>query len=505
MSAGPICYSEFLALPRIGHDRLLLLLPQWGPRQTCAARFGDVSPGGRQSDTEARDSLPGPFLLAGSVTLDTRAPAGLRIGNTPLVRLDAFEPKPGVEIHAKLEPHNAGGSVKDRAALAMVEDGERRGALGTGQVLLDATSGNTGISYAMLGAARGFLVKLCIPASVTPERRQILQSYGAELVLTDPMEGSDGAIQEARRIFAGDPARYYYPDQYSNEANWRAHFETTGPEILDQTGGRLTHFVAGLGTSGTFVGTGRRLRAAGLGIQLISVQPDSPLHGLEGLKHMASALVPSIYDPSLADRQLTVSTEDAYAMTRRLCREAGLFVGPSSGAALSAAVEVARSIDRGVIVTIFADGGGRYLSERFWQAPGPALRLPVEARAEIRGHGAAAYPDECCGVLLGPRDGTVSETWRLENSTDLERRRRFLIGPDDYRRADARATARGLEIVGFYHSHPDHAAEPSAFDLAHAWPHLSYAIVSIRGGVPRELRSWRLSADRSGYTEESIT
>jgi cysteine synthase B len=439
------------------------------------------------------------------VALQTRAPVEPRIGNTPLVRLEAFEPRAGVEIHAKLELHNAGGSVKDRAALAMVEDGERHGRLGAGQVLLDATSGNTGISYAMLGAARGFLVKLCIPANVTPERRQMLLTYGAELVLTDPMEGSDGAIREARRLYAGDPDRYFYPDQYSNDANWRAHFDTTGIEILEQTGGLVTHLVAGLGTSGTFVGTGRRLRASGRPVGLISVQPESPLHGLEGLKHMASALVPSIYDPSLADRNIMVSTEDAHAMTRRLAREAGLFVGPSSGAALTAAIEVARSIDRGLIVTVFPDGGGRYLSEPLWQAPGAVLRLPVETRADIRAHGAATYPDECCGVLLGPRDGTVTESWPLDNSTDLERRRRFLIGPDDYRRADAHAASRGLEIVGFYHSHPDHPAEPSAFDLAHAWPNLSYAIVSIRGGAPREMRSWRLRADRSGYVEESVT
>jgi S-sulfo-L-cysteine synthase (O-acetyl-L-serine-dependent) len=435
----------------------------------------------------------------------THARTGPRIGNTPLVRLEHFETKPGVEIHAKLELHNAGGSVKDRAALAMVDEGERRGQLGGGQVLLDATSGNTGISYAMLGAARGFLVKLCVPANVTRERRQILEAYGAELVLTDPMEGSDGAIREARRIFDADSARYFYPDQYSNEANWRAHFDTTGAEILEQTGGRLTHFVAGLGTSGTFVGTGRRLRGSGQRIELVAVQPDSPLHGLEGLKHMATALVPSIFDATLADRNLTVTTEDAHAMTRRLARDAGLFVGPSSGAALVAALEVARSIDHGMIVTIFPDGGGRYLSEAFWQPPGPPLRIPAETRADIRAHGIAAYPDECCGVLLGPCDGTVAEAWRLDNSTDLERRRRFLIGPDDYRRAEARAAARDLQIVGFYHSHPDHPAEPSAFDLAHAWPNLSYTIVSIRGGAPRELRSWRLRPDRSGYDEESIT
>ena len=449
--------------------------------------------------------IPGPFFCTGPVATETPAPAALRIGNTPLVRLEAFEPKPGVEIHAKLEFHNAGGSVKDRAALAMVEDGLSRGLLGAGQVLLDATSGNTGISYAMLGAARGFLVKLCVPANVTRERRQMLEAYGADLVLTDPMDGSDGAIQEARRIYAADPDRYFYPDQYSNDANWRAHYDTTGVEILEQTGGAVTHFVAGLGTSGTFVGSARRLRASGRNVELIAVQPESPLHGLEGLKHMASAIVPPIFDASLADRNLSVTTEDALAMTRRLAREAGLFVGPSSGAALSASVEIARGLDRGVVVTIFPDGGGRYLSESFWQAPAPTVRLPVETRAEIRAHGAATYPDECCGVLLGPRDGIVSGTAPLDNSTDLERRRRFLIGPDDYRRAEKQAAARGLDIVGFYHSHPDHPAEPSAFDLAHAWPNLSYAIVSIRGGVPRELRSWRLRADRSGYDEESIT
>ena len=449
--------------------------------------------------------IPGPFFCAGPVSTDTQAPATLRIGNTPLVRLEAFEPKPGVEIHAKLEFHNAGGSVKDRAALAMVEDGQSRGLLGAGQVLLDATSGNTGISYAMLGAARGFPVKLCVPANVTRERRQMLEAYGADLVLTDPMEGSDGAIQEARRIYAADPDRYFYPDQYSNDANWRAHYDTTGVEILEQTGGAVTHFVAGLGTSGTFMGTARRLRASGRHIELIAVQPDSPLHGLEGLKHMASAIVPRIFDASLADRNLTVATEDALALTRRLARDAGLFLGPSSGAALSASLEVARGLDRGVIVTIFPDGGGRYLSESFWQAPAPALRLPVETRAEIRAHGVATYPDECCGVLLGAGDGIVTGTAPLDNTTDLERRRRFLIGPDDYRRAEKQAAARGLDIVGFYHSHPDHPAEPSAFDLAHAWPNLSYAIVSIRGGVPRELRSWRLRADRSGYDEESIT
>jgi cysteine synthase B len=438
------------------------------------------------------------------LTTDTIVPVAPRIGGTPLVRLKGFEPKPGVEIHAKLEYVNAGGSIKDRAALAIVLDADRRGALGPGRSLLDATSGNTGISYAMLGAQRGFLVTLCVPANVTPERKRVLRAFGATVVPTDPMEGSDGAIAEARRLYAANPTLYFYADQYNNAANWRAHFDTTGAEILDETQGRLTDFVAGLGTTGTFVGVSRRIRAAGSRARLISVQPDGPLHGLEGLKHLPSAIVPGIYDPTLADRNVTVSTEDAHALTRRLAREAGLFVGPSSGAALAAALDVARTIDEGVIVTVFPDGGSRYASEPFWEADGGELALPINVQASIRAHGARTYPDECCGVLVGTTPGRAGDAWPLGNTAALDRGRRFLIGPEDYRRAEARAASRGLEIVGFYHSHPDHPAEPSHFDLDHAWPNVSYVIVSVRDRMPRELRSWRLRADRSGYREESV-
>jgi cysteine synthase B len=432
--------------------------------------------------------------------MSVSAPA-VRIGETPLVRLTQFEPRPGVEIHAKVESMNPGGSVKDRAARAIVEDAIRRGEIPQ-RILLDATSGNTGIAYAMLGAAHGFLVKLCVPANVTAERKRLLRAYGADVVWTDPMDGSDGAIAEARRLFASNPDAYFYADQYNNDANWRAHFETTGPEILEQTDGRVTHFVAGLGTTGTFMGTGRRLHAARPGVELIAVEPDSPLHGLEGLKHMATALVPGIYDASLATRHATVATEDAHAMTRALARDAGLLVGPSSGAALVAAIELARTLDHGLIVTVFPDGGTRYLSEPLWDSDARAVAIPAEARAAIRAHSEAVYPDEACGVLLGPRDGVVSRAISLDNTTDLERRRRFLVGPDEYRRAERHASETGLEIVGFYHSHPDHPAEPSAFDLEHAWPNLSYAIQSVRSGSSGELRSWRLRDDRTGYTEE---
>jgi S-sulfo-L-cysteine synthase (O-acetyl-L-serine-dependent) len=292
------------------------------------------------------------------------------VGNTPLLRLRRFEPADAsVELYAKAEWQNPGGSVKDRAAAGMILEGERTGQLVAGKTILDATSGNTGIAYAMLGASRGYPVKLCMPENVTPERKRILRAYGAELVLTNPLEGSDGAIREVRRIYESDPDRYYYPDQYSNPANWRAHYDTTGPELLSQTDGRLTHFVAGLGTSGTFVGAGRYLREQLAHVTLISVQPDAALHGLEGLKHMESAIVPGIYDADLADVDMRVGTEEAYDLTRRLAIEEGLLVGISSGAALAAGLRTAATVDSGVIVMIFCDGGEKYLSERFWEEP----------------------------------------------------------------------------------------------------------------------------------------
>ena len=290
------------------------------------------------------------------------------VGNTPLLKLSrvarAVAP---VEIYAKAEWFNPGGSVKDRPALNMILEGERSSALRPGKVILDATSGNTGIAYAMIGANRGYEVTLCLPANASQERKQILQAYGAKLILTDPDLSTDGAIQKARELYGNDLELYFYPDQYNNDANWQAHYKTTGAEIIRQTEGRLTHFVAGLGTSGTFVGTGRRLREFNPAIRLISFQPDSGFHGLEGLKHMATALVPGIYDPKLADEDLAVSTEEAYRMVKLLAREEGLLVGISSGAALAACFEVARRLKEGKIVTIFPDSGDKYLSERFWE------------------------------------------------------------------------------------------------------------------------------------------
>lgn len=289
------------------------------------------------------------------------------VGNTPLIPLAGISKDVApVRIVAKAEWYNPGGSVKDRAVLNMILNGVRSGALTADKMILDATSGNTGIAYAMMGAALGYQVKLALPKNLSLSTKQIIRAYGAELILTDPREGSDGAIREAKRIYHGTPERYFYPDQYSNDANWLAHYNGTGPEIIQQTGGQITHFVAGLGTCGTFVGTGRRLKEFRHKIQLISVQPDSPLHGLEGLKHLETALVPGIYDPELADLNFEVGTEEAQRMVRRLAKEEGLLVGTSSGAALAAALRLARTLREGVVVVIFPDSGHKYFEQRFW-------------------------------------------------------------------------------------------------------------------------------------------
>ncbi len=294
-----------------------------------------------------------------------------QIGNTPLLRLQRVAAGlNGVQIYAKAEYFNPGGSVKDRPALNMILEGERSGQLRPGRVILDATSGNTGIAYAMIAAAKRYPVKLCLPRNASVERKRILKAYGAEVVLTDPGEGSDGAIRVCREIYQADPDAYFYPDQYNNPANWRAHFETTAPEIIHQTHARVTHFVAILGTSGTFTGVARRLRREVPGVRCISVQPASAFHGIEGTKHMAGSIVPGIYDPGVADRNVWVETEEAHDMARRLAKEEGILVGISAGANVAAAVQVGRELAlegrSGVIVTILCDGGARYLSEEFW-------------------------------------------------------------------------------------------------------------------------------------------
>ena len=290
-----------------------------------------------------------------------------QIGNTPLVFLPRLSgATPGVDIYVKDESRNPGGSVKDRPALNMVLDGERRGLLTPDKTILDATSGNTGIAYAMIGAAKDYKVKLCLPANASHERKRILQAYGAEIVFTDPGEGSDGAIRKCREVYKANPDAYFYPDQYNNPANWQAHFDGTAPEILRQTNRRITHFVAALGTSGTCMGVTKRLRQDAPEVKCYSAQPASGFHGLEGLKHMPTAIVPGIYDESLTDGNVWIETEDAYSMVRRLAREEGMLVGISTGANVVAALQIAQQIKEGVVVTIACDGADKYLSEHFW-------------------------------------------------------------------------------------------------------------------------------------------
>jgi cysteine synthase B len=314
---------------------------------------------GAQQVTEAPGARPGENLLD-------------RIGNTPLLRFDQLTRNlPGVTLLGKAEWYNPGGSVKDRAASSIVAEGRRSGRFSAGKILLDATSGNTGIAYAMLGAAEGFPVTLCMPTNVSLERKKILSAYGANIIYTDPGEGSDGAIRMARELSSKHPDLYFYADQYSNDANWLAHYRGTAEEIWRQTEGLVTHFVTMLGTSGTFMGTTRRLKELNSAIRCVSLQPDSAFHGIEGAKHMATAIVPKIYDPALADENFEIATEDAYAMARRLARECGLLVGISAAANIAGSLRVAerlrlRKDQQAMIVTVLCDSGDKYLSERFW-------------------------------------------------------------------------------------------------------------------------------------------
>ncbi len=303
-----------------------------------------------------------------------------QIGNTPLLQLarlpQIYNVNPNVEIYAKAEWFNPSGSVKDRAALFMLRDGERSGLLKHGKTILDASSGNTGIALAMIGGSWGYRVEICLPSTASPERKRLLKLYGATVIETPAELGTDGAIIEARRRNAQSPERYFYPNQYNNPANWQAHFHGTGPEIWTQTGGRVTHFVAVVGTSGTFTGTARRLRAYKPSVRVVEVQPDAAFHGLEGMKHMPTALVPGIYDPTIADDRVGIGTEEAQAVTRSLARDEGILTGPSGGAAVLAALRVAKLLESGVVVTILPDGGSRYLGDSFWDEAQDETRIP---------------------------------------------------------------------------------------------------------------------------------
>ena len=448
------------------------------------------------------------------------------IGHTPILRLTRIAPDlpEAVEVYLKAEWFNPGGSVKDRSILRVIEDAERDGRLTRNRIILDSSSGNAGIAYAMIGAAKGYRVRLFVPENVSAERKAILRALGAEVEYTDPLEGSDGAIVAARALAASDPERYFFGDQYNNPSNPRAHFETTGPEIWAQTGGRVTHFVAGLGTSGTLMGAGRRLRAANPAVQIVAVEPDSGMHGIEGLKHMASAIVPGIYDPSAHDHVISVRTESAYAMVRALAAAEGLLAGQSTGAALVGALAVARTLREGVVVAIGPDGGERYLSTSTWTADGsPApddgfvrvrtdlVRLSFQRRfcytrgvdgvvlsrdhlASVLAQAREEAPLECCGLLLG-RGRRVERVFR---GTNLDRSPvTYNMDPQELFRAHREMEAQGLDLVAIYHSHPRTRAYPSSTDVAKAtYPDAAYLIVSLQDASAPDVRMFRIQDGR---------
>src|SRR5216684_4332745 len=382
-----------------------------------------------------------------------------RIGNTPLLRLSFVgRDFPNVEFLAKAEWFNPGGSVKDRPALSMIQAGLEARELRPGKTITDATSGNTGIAYAMIAAAMGFPVKLCLPDSASHERKRILGALGAELVITPGDEGTDGAIRTVHEIVGADPEKYYYPDQYSNPANWQAHYRTTANEIWQQTNGRITHFVAGLGTSGTFVGTSRRLKEHDPSIKTIAIEPEDSFHGLEGLKHIPTAIVPKVWDPSLADEIWNCPTEPAYDLARAVARTEGLLVGHSSGAALWAVRRLAETVREGVVVTVFPDSGDRY----------------------------------------------VTDVRRARNIIVERARDRYEIDPRDHIRIQREADAAGLDIVGYYHSHPDHPAQASRFDTERAWAGYVYVIVAVHEGKPVDANAFVAEKDGGPFHPEPL-
>jgi len=448
------------------------------------------------------------------------------IGNTPLIRLRRIVAglPPDVEVYIKAEWFNPGGSVKDRAVRAIVEDAEREGRLRPGRTILDSSSGNAGIAYAMIGAARGYPVHLVVPENVSAERKAILRAYGATVQYSNPLEGSDGAIVVARDLARRDPHRYFFADQYNNPSNVRAHYTSTGPEVYAQTAGRITHFVAGLGTSGTIMGAGRYLRERKPEVTIVAVEPDSGLHGIEGLKHMGTAIVPGIYDPAGHDLKVSVPTEAAYAMARRLAREEGILAGQSTGAAVVGALAVAHTLDAGVVVAIGPDGGDRYLSTAMWETPprsapddngfvavegrlrdGASVsfrrrfcyKRKVDAVVLAAGHLAAVLsqareeaPEECCGLLLGHghRVERVFRGTNIDHSPVT-----YNMDPQELYRAHRLMEADGLELTAIYHSHPRTRAYPSGTDIAKAtYPDSFYLIISLQDPACPEVRVFRI-------------
>ncbi len=429
------------------------------------------------------------------------------IGNTPLIEIKKLNKNKNVKVYAKAEWYNLSGSVKDRAAYQMIDDGERLGKLTKDKIILESTSGNTGIALAVIGRLKGYKVKLFMPLNVSEERKKIVKEFGAEVVFTDPLEGSDGALIECEKEYEKHPDKYFKPDQYTNPSNSKAHFIGTGIEIWNQTKGKITHFITGVGTGGTLIGVGRRLKHLNMGIKVIAIEPDNELHGLEGLKHIESSIIPKVYEQCYLDKKIKVKTEDAYDTVKKLAKEENLFLGPSSGAAAVGALETAKKLKKGIVVTIFPDHADRYISKDILEDEYFSVFIKQKDIDKMNKHLKARYPNEGCGLLLGEIKNNQKFVKEIIETKNINKKRaidRFEIDPKEYKKIDDYAGKKSLNIIGVYHSHPDHPPRPSKTDLGIAQPILSYFIVSIYEGCVMAVRSYKLSEDEKEFKEELI-
>ncbi|MDX1762721.1 MAG: pyridoxal-phosphate dependent enzyme [bacterium] len=429
-----------------------------------------------------------------------------QIGHTDLVALDNVNPRKGVPVLAKLEMNNLTGSVKDRPALNMIEEAEKSGELGPGKTILESTSGNTGIALAAIGQAKGYPVKLVVPETISSERKELLAGFGAEIILSDGLEGPDGAYRMANALFKNDGGTYLKADQYGNPANPAAHCLTTAEEIWEQTEGRVTHFVAATGTSGTLMGTGRGLKAHQPQIRVFGAQPAEEMHGVEGLKNYDVEIVPAIYDPHLLNGVIRVTTEDAYDMMVRLAREERIFAGPSGGLNVCAALKLAGEMDDGLIVTVLPDSGYRYVSTGLYPEDLFHVHLSSRQMTEVKEHAGQGYPHEVCGLLVGTIEANrkvVTRVFPCENINKDRARDRFEIDPREYLGLTNELNDDEA-IIGIYHSHPDHPSRPSPTDLSRAFPIYSYFIAATIGATVSSVRSWILNEEESAFQEEFI-
>jgi cysteine synthase B len=428
------------------------------------------------------------------------------IGNTPLVEINKLHKNKDIKIFAKAEWTNLSGSVKDRAALSMIENGEKSGKLTKDKTLIESTSGNTGIALAAIAKIKGYKIKLVMPENASEERKKLLKELGAELILTDSFESIDGAYEEANKIYDQNPAQYFKVDQYSNPANPKAHYNGTALEIWKETKGKITHFVAGTGTSGTIMGTGKRFKELKKDIKVVAVEPKEEIHGVEGLKNMRVEMVPAIYEEAIPDEKIYIPTEEAYNTVVRLAKEEHLLAGQSSGLNIAAALMIADTIKRGMIVTVLPDSGYRYLSKNLFPDDIFDIEIKMEDLEKIHQHVKESYPYEACGLLVGDikeNKKIVKKVFSTENKNKVRANDRYEIDPREYIEIE-KTLEKNESVIGIFHSHPDHPSRPSETDLTRAHPVYSYIIVSTVGSAVISTTAWTLDEEEKSFREEFL-